>query len=83
VSARGQRSGRGACLTFVSTSVCLTVANEEAAKRANLDGVWSSSSLLMCRVSSHTFVDVQGACLCGCVWSDSTTIVNNVMDKLS
>jgi hypothetical protein len=28
-------------------------------------------------------VDVQGACLCSCVWSDSTTIVNNVMDKLS
>jgi hypothetical protein len=39
--------------------------------------------LLMCRVSSHTFVDVQGACLCLCVWSDSTTMVNNVMDKLS
>jgi hypothetical protein len=59
------------------------VAYEEAAKRANLDGAWSSSSLLMCRVSSHTFVDVQGACLCWCVWSDSTTIVNNMMDKLS
>jgi hypothetical protein len=37
----------------------------------------------MCRVSSHTFVDVQAACLCLCVWSDSTIIVNNVMDKLS
>jgi hypothetical protein len=49
----------------------------------NLDGASSSSSLLMCRVSSHTFVDVEGACLCWCVWSDSTTIVNNVMDKLS
>jgi hypothetical protein len=37
------------------------VAYEEATKRANKpDGVWSSSSLLMCRVSSHTFVDVQG-----------------------
>jgi hypothetical protein len=36
------------------------VAYEEAAKIANLDGAWSSSSLLMCRVSSHTFVDVQG-----------------------
>jgi hypothetical protein len=59
------------------------VAYEEAAKRDNIDGAWSSSSLLMCRVSSHTFVDVQGACLCWCVWSDSTTIVNNVMDKLS
>jgi hypothetical protein len=52
------------------------VAYEEAAKRANNpDGAWSSSSLLMCRVSSHTFVDVQGACLCWCVWSDSMTIV--------
>jgi hypothetical protein len=41
------------------------VAYEEAAKRANNpDGASSSSSLLMCRVSSHTFVDVQGACLC-------------------
>jgi hypothetical protein len=59
------------------------IAYEEAAKRANLDGAWSSSSLLMCRVSSHTFVDVQGVCLCWCVWSDSTTIENNVMDKLS
>jgi hypothetical protein len=59
------------------------VAYEEAAKRANLDGAWSSSSLLMCRVSSHTFVDVQGACLCWCVWSDITTIVNNLMDKWS
>jgi hypothetical protein len=37
----------------------------------------------MCRVSSHTFVDAQGACFCWCIWSDSTTIVNNVMDKLS
>jgi hypothetical protein len=59
------------------------VAYEEDAKRANLDGAWSSSNLLMCRVSSHTFVDVQGACLWWCVWSDSTTIVNNVMDMLS
>jgi hypothetical protein len=59
------------------------VAYEEVGKRANIDGAWSSSSLLMCRVSSHTFVDVQGSCLCWCVWSDSTTIVNNVMDKLS
>jgi hypothetical protein len=59
------------------------VAYEEAAKRANLDGAWSSSSMLMCRVSSHSFVDVQGARLCWCVWSDSTTIVSNVMDKLS
>jgi hypothetical protein len=33
------------------------VAYEEATKRANNpDGAWSSSSLLMCRVSSHTFV---------------------------
>jgi hypothetical protein len=41
------------------------VAYEEAAKRANNpDGARSSSSLLMCRLSSHTFVDVQGACLC-------------------
>jgi hypothetical protein len=37
----------------------------------------------MCRISSHTFVDVQGTCLYSCVWSDSTNIVNNVMDKLS
>jgi hypothetical protein len=37
--------------------------------------------LLMCKVRSHTFVDVQGACLCWCVWLDNTTIVNNVMDK--
>jgi hypothetical protein len=60
------------------------VAYEEAAKRANNpDEAWSSSSLLMCRVSSHTFVDVQGAYLCWCVSLDSTTIVNNVMDKLS
>jgi hypothetical protein len=56
------------------------VAYEDAAKRANNpDGAWSSSRLLMCRVSSHTFVDVQGACLYRCVRSDSTTIVNNVM----
>jgi hypothetical protein len=35
------------------------VAYEEAKKRANNpDGARSSSSLLMCRVSSHTFVDV-------------------------
>jgi hypothetical protein len=41
------------------------VAYEEAAKKANNpDGAWSSSSLLMCRVSSHTFVDIQGTCLC-------------------
>jgi hypothetical protein len=59
------------------------VAYEKAAKRANLDGAWSISSLLMWRVSSHTFVDVQEACLCWCAWSDSMTIVNNVMDKLS
>jgi hypothetical protein len=59
------------------------VAYEEGAKRSNLDGAWCSSSLLMCRVNSHTFVEVQGVCLCWCVWSDSTTIVNNVMDKLS
>jgi hypothetical protein len=59
------------------------VAYEEVAKRANHDGAWSSSSLLMCRVSSHTFMDVQGACLCWCLWSNSTTIVNNVMDKLT
>jgi hypothetical protein len=59
------------------------VAYEEAAKRVKLDGAWSSSSLLMCRVSSHTFVDVQEAYLCWCVWSDSTTIVNNVMNELN
>jgi hypothetical protein len=59
------------------------VSYEEATKRANLDGAWGSSSLLMCRVSSHTFVDVQGACFCLCVWSNSTTIVNIVMDKLT
>jgi hypothetical protein len=59
------------------------VAYEEAAKRANLDGAWSSSSLLMCRVSSHTNVDIQGACLCWCVWSDNMTVANNVMDMLS
>jgi hypothetical protein len=59
------------------------VSYEEATKKSHLDGAWSSSSLLMCRVSSHTFVDVQGVYLCWCVWSDSTTILNNVMDKLS
>jgi hypothetical protein len=44
------------------------VAYEEAAKRANLDGAWSSSSLLMCRsiaillwmFKGHAFVDVYG-----------------------
>jgi hypothetical protein len=56
---------------------------KEAAKRANLDGAWSSSRLLLCRVNSHTFVNVQEACLCWCVWLDSMTIGNNVMDKLS
>jgi hypothetical protein len=41
------------------------VAYEEAAKRANNpDGSRYSSNLFMCRVSSHSFVDVQGACLC-------------------
>jgi hypothetical protein len=39
--------------------------------------------LLMCRVISHTFMDVQEACLCWCVWSGSTTLGNNVMDKFS
>jgi hypothetical protein len=59
------------------------VSYEEAAKRANLDGAWFSSSLLMCMVGSHAYVNVQGACPCSCVWSDRTTIVNNVMVKLS
>jgi hypothetical protein len=56
------------------------VAYKETAKRANNpDGVWSSSSLLMCRVSSHTFVMFKGHAFVD-VWSDSMTIVNNVMD---